>query len=196
MSADTERWPKNHVLVLIDAFEKNKHMFSSTTIRKEKVWQAISKHLKNTAINKTATQCDNKWKNLRKLYLKKQRNKKATSSGQSAFHFEFEEEFDKIYKDEPSISPVALAGNLIVEENATIYDDNITEDMPKAKKKKTDSINTMHLLIEKKEENREKRHIEMMELQNKSLQLQQDALEAYKNTMDQFLTIYKNNSTK
>lgn len=135
MSADTERWPKNHVLVLIDAFEKNKHMFSSTTMRKEKVWQAISKHLKNTAINKTATQCDNKWKNLRKLYLKKQRNKKATSSGQSAFHFEFKEEFDKNYKDEPSISPVALAGNLIVEENATIYDDNITEDMPKAKKK-------------------------------------------------------------
>lgn len=54
----------------------------------------------------------------------------------------------------------------------------------------------MHLLIEKKEENREKRHIEMMELQNKSLQLQHDALEVYKNTMDQFLTIYKNNSTK
>jgi len=196
MSADTDRWPKNHVLVLIDAFEKNKHMFSSTTLRKEKVWQAISKHLKNTGINKTATQCDNKWKNLRKLYLKKQRNKKATSSGQSAFHFEFEEEFDKIYKDEPSISPVALAGNLIVEENATIHDNDSTEDMPKVKKRKTDSINSMHLFIEKKEENRQTRHIEMMELENKSLQLQQDALEAYKNTMDQFLTIYKNNSAK
>ena len=36
----------------------------------------------------------------------------------------------------------------------------------------------------------------MMELQNKSLQLQQDAVEAYTNTMDQFLTIYKNNSAK
>lgn len=66
-----DQWPKNHVLVLINAFEINKHMFSSTTIRKEKVWQVISKHLKNTGIHKTALQCDNKWKNLRKLYQKK-----------------------------------------------------------------------------------------------------------------------------
>jgi len=184
--------------MLINAFEKNKHMFSSTIIRKEKVWQAISKHLKSTAINKTATQCDNKWKNLRKLYLKKQRNKKATSSGQSAFYFEFEEEFDNIYKEEPSICPVALAGNLIEEENAKIRDkdNDDTKEMTKVKKTKVDSINSMHLLIEKKEENRQKRHMEMMELQNKSLQLQQVAVEAYKNTMDQFLTIYKNNSSK
>jgi len=91
---------------------------------------------------------------------------------------------------------VSLAGNLIVEENVTIFDNDSTEDMPKAKKRKTDSINSMHLFIEKEEENHQKRHIEMMELQNKSLQLQQDAVEAYKNTMDQFLTIYKNNSTK
>lgn len=198
MSADTDRWPKNHVLVLIDAYEKNKNMFSSTTVRKEKVWQGIAKHLKNTSINKTAIQWENKWKNLRKLYLKKQRNKKATSSGQCAFYFEFEEEFDRIYKEELSFSPVALAGNLIQEESAKNdnSDHKQTEYTTPSKKRKTDSINNMHLLLEKKEESREKRHKEMMELQNKSLQLQQDAMEAYQNTMDQFLTIYKNNSSK
>lgn len=36
----------------------------------------------------------------------------------------------------------------------------------------------------------------MMELQNKSLQLQHNALETYKNTMDQFPTVYKSNSSK
>lgn len=184
--------------MLINAFEKNKHMFSSTIIRREKVWQNISKHLKNTAVNKTAIQCDNKWKNLRKLYLKKQRNKKASSSGQSAFYFEFEEEFDRIYKEEPSICPVALAGNLIEEENAKIRDkgNDDTKEIAKVKKTKIDSINSMHLFNDKKEENRQERHMEIMELQNKSLQLQQDAVEAYKNTMNEFLTIYKNNSSK
>lgn len=54
----------------------------------------------------------------------------------------------------------------------------------------------MHLFNDKKEENRQKRHMEIMKLQNKSLQLQQDAVEAYKNTMNEFLTIYKNNSLK
>lgn len=152
MSADTDRWPKDHVLVLIDAFEKNKNMFSSTTVRKEKVWQVIAKHLKNTSINKTAIQCENKWKNLRKLYLKKQRNKKATSSGQSAFYFEFEEQFDRIYKEEPSFTPVALAGNLIQEESATNFniDDNQTEYTPPSKKTKPDSLSNMYLFMKKK----------------------------------------------
>ncbi|KAL5236891.1 hypothetical protein ACI65C_004301 [Semiaphis heraclei] len=188
---DTDRWPKNHVLVLIDAFEKNKNMFSSTTVRKEKVWQVIAKHLKNTSINKTDIQCENKWKNLRKSYLIKQRNKKATS--QCAFHFEFEEEFDRIYKEEPSFTPVALAANLIQEESAKHYniDDNQTEYTPPSKKRKTDSLSNMYLFMEKKEESREKRHQESIELQKKSLKLQQDAVEAYSSTMNQFLAIYK-----
>lgn len=84
---------------------------------------------------------------------------------------------------------------MIQEEIALICDNNETEDMPKVKNKKRDSIINMHLFNEQKEGNRQKRHIEMMELQNKSLQLQHDALEAYTNTMDQFLTIYKNNSS-
>lgn len=50
----------------------------------------------------------------------------------SAFHFEF----DKIYKYEPSISSVTLTGNLIVEEIATICDNDDTKVMPKVKKKK------------------------------------------------------------
>jgi len=154
VSADTDRWPKNHVLVLIDAYEKNKNMFSSTTVRKEKIWQTIAKHLKNTSINKTAIQCENKWKNLRKLYLKKQRNKKATSSGQCAFYFEF----DRIYKEEPSFTPVALAGNLIQEESAKNdnSDDNQTEYTPPSKKRKTDSLSNMHLFLEKKKKAVEK----------------------------------------
>lgn len=69
MSADTDIWPKNMYWCLLMPFFKIS-MFSSTTIRKEKVWQAIAKHLKNNAVNKSATQCDNKWKNLRELYKK------------------------------------------------------------------------------------------------------------------------------
>ncbi|KAF0770936.1 trihelix transcription factor GTL2-like [Aphis craccivora] len=105
-------------------------------------------------INKTAIQCENKWKNLRKLYLKKQRNKKATSSGQCAFYFEF----DRIYKEEPSFTPVALAGNLIQEESAKNdnSDDNQTEYTPPSKKRKTDSLSNMHLFLEKKKKAVEK----------------------------------------
>ncbi|KAL5242706.1 hypothetical protein ACI65C_010116 [Semiaphis heraclei] len=159
---NTDRWPKNHVLVLIDAFEKNKNLFSSTTVRKEK------------------------------------RNKKATSSGQCAFHFEFEEEFDRIYKEEPSFTPVALAANLIQEESAKHYniDDIRLNTHLHQKKRKTDSLSNMYLFMEKKEESREKRHQESIELQKKSLKLQQDAVEAYSSTMNQFLAIYKKNSNQ
>jgi len=91
-------------------------------------------------------------KSLRKSYLKKQRNKKATSSGQCAFHFEFEEEFDRIYKEEPSFTPGALAGNLIQEESAKNdnIDDNQTEYTPPSKKRKTDALSNMYLFMEKK----------------------------------------------
>lgn len=41
----------------------------------------------------------------------------------------------------------------------------------------------------KKEENRKKRH-ELLEIQKKSLQLQNDAVPAYTETMKQFLDIY------
>lgn len=92
---------------------------------------------------------------------------------------------------------MALVGNLIAEATAEKQcDNNDTEDMPKVKKRKTDSISNMQLLIEKKEENRAKRHSELIELQRKSIQLQQDAVEAYKSTMNQFLTIYKKNSSQ
>lgn len=105
---------------------------------------------------KTAQQCENKWKNLRRLYLKKKQNKKAISSGQSAFNIEYEEQFDKIYKNEPTMNPVSVAENLIEEENninengderkKEKNDDN-TEYPLQVKRKKTEHLNNMYTII-------------------------------------------------
>lgn len=65
-------WTKNNTLRLINEVKENKQMFSSTTIRNEKVWQRISEHLKEF----TAQQCENRWKYLKNIYLAKKENRR------------------------------------------------------------------------------------------------------------------------
>lgn len=87
--------------------------------------------------------------------------------------------------------PVSIAGNLIEEEKQNEnYDES--DSQPKTKKKKSDSLNSFYTIMAQKKENKKKRHEELLEIQNKSLQLQKDAITTYTDTMKQLLDIYKN----
>lgn len=68
-----------------------------------------------------------------------------------------------MYKNEPTICP---AGNLI-QEDLNIENDE-TDYQPKTKKKKTDNLNRFYTIMAEKEENRKKRHEELIEIQKKS----------------------------
>lgn len=58
----------------------------------------------------TGTQCENKFKELRKKYIKvKDHNKQ---SGNSPMTCKFFNEFEEVLGDKPCIQPVALASNL------------------------------------------------------------------------------------
>jgi len=74
----------------------------------------------------TGTQCENKFKELRKKYVKvKDHNKQ---SGNSPMMCKFFNEFEEVLGDKPYVQPVALASNLKKQSNISSSQDSDTED--------------------------------------------------------------------
>lgn len=134
---ESDQWSKDDILLLISEFENNQHYFYCNDLGQEYVWEAISKNI----FQKTAFQCENKWKNLKKSYLMCLRNKKPTRSGQSTFYFAYEEQFDNIYKGSFAIHPINLAGNLIEDDS---------EYEPKLQKTRIDRLYCLSMFFDRK----------------------------------------------
>lgn len=82
-------------LFLIDQWQKSSSKFASISIRNEEVWKKIAKELEDVGFTKyTWKQAEDKWKNLRKGYMKVKDNKGDKNSGKPRITCKFYEELD------------------------------------------------------------------------------------------------------
>lgn len=88
-------------------------LFKSSKIRNDVVWRQIAMELQNTNSNwvYTGTQCENKFKDVQKSYVKV-KDHNANSTGGERKKCKFYEEMEEILGDKPCIKPVAIASTL------------------------------------------------------------------------------------
>ncbi|KAJ2942725.1 hypothetical protein O0L34_g14913 [Tuta absoluta] len=159
-------WSRAQILELIESFKTHRHIFQSTTTRNSEAWRLISEDLQTH----TAKQCESKFKYLKKCYIKKKDNISSRSSGASALTFEFFEEFDELFREEPNIVPSALAANLeMMPPQSSEASDNIptaSEDSRRPKRRRTRlevQLDRFQRNMELREQARERRFSMLME---------------------------------
>nr|XP_022909150.1 uncharacterized protein LOC111420402 [Onthophagus taurus] len=181
--------------MLVDAYKKNEQLFQSSTIRNDTVWKMISEKLKANNLNFGASQCENKFKNLKRRYQKKKDNMKPTASGAAVIKFEFYNEMEELFGKKPNIEPLAIASSSrenIVQNNSLIEKDLDSDssssskkrkregsEKTKQKKKKTKSdklIEELNRMENNREERRRKRHEEMMNSQLRVLKVFEETM--------------------
>lgn len=154
-------------------------------MKSKDVWTRISNELQETKPEwkiKTATQCENKWKDLKRKYMEtKDHNNK---SGNDPKICKFYDELEDVLGEKPCVKPVAIASNLNKRKitlNDQDYNDEVTEDddsaqsadgclLKPAKKRKLSRIQrelkdwsaTLLKDAQVREESRERRHKEMI----------------------------------
>ncbi|XP_024869122.1 trihelix transcription factor GT-2-like [Temnothorax curvispinosus] len=187
-SKEKVKWTKNAVLALITSWKANQPNFASTTVKNDAVWNMIAQDIKKTGLIVTATQTENKWKNIRKAYMAvKDHNSK---SGNAPKTCKFYDELDEIFSKSPSVAPVALASSRRKRSASTTIgndfssDDETSEEMEadrhsekKSKKAKKSKLNreleawskTLREDAEKRELTKEKRHEAVIAVQNKGI---------------------------
>lgn len=158
----------------------------------------IAQDIKKTGLIVTATQTENKWKNIRKAYMAvKDHNSK---SGNAPKTCKFYDELDEIFSKSPSVTPVALASSRRKRSASTTVgndcssDDETSEEMEadrhsnktekKSKKAKKSKLNreletwskTLRADAETRELAREQRHKAMIDVQNAALKVFTDVM--------------------
>lgn len=204
LSSGTALWKDNYaVKTLIEEWRGHESYFKSTTITNKKVWDMIANKLKkeNPLWDYTGQQCEDKFKDLRKQYVKA-RDHNEKSSGLPVVTCKFYEEMDDALGDKPSMKPVSIASTLKKRNQSSSLDSSSTasvfvgsnsedndsehscDSIPKSKKKKKSITerNIERLITirteesKKKEEARQKRHTERLERQNRAIEVYQDAM--------------------
>lgn len=172
-SATRNNWSKNVILKLIQLYKENDHLFKSTTVRNEKVWEQISKQLGTH----TAEQCKNKFKYLKSKYVKKKDNMSNKSTGSQVFNFSYFEEMDELFKNDPNITPVSIASTLkpyevenveATSEEAENEEQSVDEKKSKQGKKRKHSelfglLHRLETKAEQREKARQERHEAIMQ---------------------------------
>lgn len=144
----------------------------------------------------SGTQCENKFKELRKKYVKvKDHNKQ---SGNSPMTCKFFNEFEEVLGDKPCVQPVVLASNL--RKRSTISQNSDTEDRSSKDDSSKDEENDRKKKIKKTRVQRElsewsiglredaKRREEAKEQRHKELVSASDrAVAAYKEMMEKLI---------
>lgn len=150
----------------------------------------------------TAQQCEDKFKDVRKHYVKA-RDQNEKGSGLPVATCKFYKEMDDALGDKPAVKPVSIASTLkrhnapststLVGSDSDNETEHSSNSTPKSKKKKISITerNIERLLTirteesQRKEEARQKRHAERMERQDR-------AIEVYQSVMDRLLdTLHK-----
>lgn len=97
---------------LITTWKDYKDLFHSTTIRNEAVWALIAEELSvaNEKWIYSGTQCENKFKDVRKGYVRVRDHNNQT--GAEPKTCKFYADMEKVLGDKPCVKPVAIASNL------------------------------------------------------------------------------------
>lgn len=98
--------------MLISLWKEHELKFKSSKFRNDTVWKEISAKMRESNSNwhYSATQCENKWKDVRKIYVKvKDHN---NTSGNDPKTCKFYDDIDDILGDKPNIKPVSIASNI------------------------------------------------------------------------------------
>jgi Myb/SANT-like DNA-binding domain len=114
----TARWSHNATLCLLAAYEEKEKLLKSNTVRRSEAWKEVAEYMAAAGFDKfTADQCDNKFHNLKKTYLKKKDNMGAGSSGHERMDFTYFDEFDKLLGKSPIVNPVSVASSSRTDHN-------------------------------------------------------------------------------
>jgi len=178
-------WTKNEILQLLSLYKIHNHLFKSTTMKNDKIWNMISEKLKSHS----SEQCKNKFKYLKQKYVEKKDNMSTKASGAAHIKFEYFDEMDKIFQNDANIVPVSVASSRgehnfdnikeIMESNEdSDSTDNLTVkcDLPKKSVKRKRSqmekkLDNFEKNFKQREELKHQRHRELMERQDRALQL-------------------------
>jgi hypothetical protein len=180
------RWEHKAILMLIDQYKSSLSLFTSTSVRNDVVWKSISAKLHENGFKYNRTQCENKFKNLKRQYQKKIDSMRNT--GAASVKFEYFSQFDEIFGKKPNVNPIAIASSsrrqtdmetkLIedaLEENTSDSNNsNIKDVQDKIKKRKSKAEKFLeHIQNTEKEKEQSKRfrHEQLMEIQREAMQV-------------------------
>jgi len=100
-------WEHSAIMLLFSLRKEHDNLFKNDKIKKDVAWKKIAEFFKEKGYSYTAKQIENKWKNLRKNYMKiKDNNNKSGASFKKCKYFD---EMEEIYGKSPSVQPVATA---------------------------------------------------------------------------------------
>jgi len=153
----------------------------------------IVKELENAGFTGyTWKQAEDKWKNLRKGYMKVKDNKRDKSSGAARISCKFYDELDEIFRKSPSVEPISTASSLSHKSKNRLIadtDSDSEKDLSKhqSKKKTTklqkDTLTWFSILRDDasaREEARENRHQQTLSILNR-------AIDSYENQMQKLI---------
>ncbi|KYM93659.1 hypothetical protein ALC62_15738 [Cyphomyrmex costatus] len=187
--------------MLIYLWKEHESKFKSSKFRKDTVWKEISEKLwkANNNWRYSATQCENKWKDLRKTYVKvKDHN---NTSGNSTKTCKFFDDINDILSDKPRITPISVASNLRkrpLSINSTVNSVNCSSDSenydllcdtdldveeqtkitkkPRRQKDFDELKTVLQSTAKEREEARERRHQEMLNQSEKAINTMKDVM--------------------
>ncbi|XP_011690948.1 PREDICTED: trihelix transcription factor GTL1-like [Wasmannia auropunctata] len=103
-------WEHAAIMLLFSLRKENDDLFKSDKIRNDVAWKKIAESFREKGYMYTTKQIENKWKNLRKNYMKvKDNNSKSGAPLKTCKYFD---EMEEVYGTSPSVQPVAVASNL------------------------------------------------------------------------------------
>ncbi|XP_040074251.1 trihelix transcription factor GT-4 [Ixodes scapularis] len=80
-------WRREETLALIVAYTTHKVDFNNPKKKKKHVWREISEELAEKGIQRTAEECETKWKGLKRTYVKRKQEKRASGRGRRDWEF-------------------------------------------------------------------------------------------------------------
>lgn len=179
---------ENAVKTLIHQWKQHQSLFESSVIRNDVVWKKISEEVKkaNSAWQYTAKNCENKFKDISKVYKRTKDHNNQT--GVEPKTCKYYEELEEVLGEKPCLKPIALASSLRKRPNSAAssstgnttcdIDDveNSQEILKKCKKiKKTRMERDLELWAKtiseenkKHDESKERRHQELLSRQDRA----------------------------
>lgn len=183
---ETFIWPPDAVSHLIQLFEQHQNMFNSPRYTKKRVWEKLSSIMNERGYNVTGLQVDNKWKFLKRHYLKI----KCSPNSAQRQSWPFFEAMDQLALD------VNLDSNRTIDVSEESANQAETDSLalkfvhtsPPKKRKLNDVepawIKTLRLDMNRREQMAQKRHDEF-------IKVQRDNQLMFKEMMEKFISVIK-----
>jgi Myb/SANT-like DNA-binding domain len=96
------------VLRLISLFQTHRKALESSIIRRSEAWKRVANQMMEVGFDCCGDQCDSKFAALKRDYNAKKDNQAAGSSGHERLDFVYFDEMDEIFRNHPTVKPVAL----------------------------------------------------------------------------------------